>query len=537
MKRLLIILGIIIVLSVVFIITYSRQPIPWDEWVKENVRYTSETEKVVKVEKRKIEPKEPEWDMKWKKWIDEQIEIISIEILEAYNNLEPGEREAFEEYIAGLNPPMTFEEYKEESLIALRATVVAKAQELIEESPVPPVEPLHITFTVGEAYLVPPLKHEGPMTPTALMESFDEEYGGYSSAEAPVEEKYPRAEWLQLCIDAGYPLTTYDGYLAALNLRWDVDEYENNPAQWASGELNIPPTDDWNTYKIAFIEARAQMTQRAYAAMDADPEVTGGYTSWSHPNVFLPAKENLVYVNRNGRGTNYFGTELTDEQRYNLTHHGIHPDGIEIIYIDNNYNVLTEKPPLITSEMIEAGIPSFITPDMLKNVELPPNDWKPSKNWEPLPGLEEALRANGWEGTFALQEEVPSNPQDIPDIRRPGQVENAVPGSIEQFDNAEHDFDRFAGMSDAELEAEFEKMFMEQFPELLTEEKVESAFRQQFKTKRLSPERFNRALDILDRHGPEKGLRRLREVDPEAATQIEQIFFPPSEEKGPPPAD
>ena len=92
-------------------------------------------------------------------------------------------------------------------------------------------------------------------------------------------------------------------------------------------------------------------------------------------------------------------------------------------------------------------------------------------------------------------------------------------------------------MSDAELEAEFEKMFMEQFPELLTEEKVESAFRQQFKTKRLSPERFNRALDILDRHGPEKGLRRLREVDPEAATQIEQIFFPPSEEKGPPPAD
>lgn len=416
MKRLLIIGGIIIVLSVVFIITYRRQSIPWDEWVKENVHYTSatETERVVKVEKSRIGPKEIEWDLKWKKWIDEQIEIRSKDLLETYNNLEPKNREELEEYIAGLDPPMTFEEYKEASLIALRAAVVAKARELIEESPAPPVggEPLTITFTVGEAYLVPPLKHEGPMTPTALMDSFDEKYGGYSSAEAPVEEKYPRAEWIQLCIDAGYPLTTYDGYLAALNLRWDVDVYENNPAQWASGELNIPPTDDWNTYKIAFIEARARMTQRAYDAMDTDPEVTGGYTPWSHPDVFLPAKENLVYVNRNGRGTNYFGTELTDGQRYNLTHHGIHPEGIEIVYIDNDYNILTERPPLIASEMIEADFPSFITPDMLKNVELPPHNWEPPKDWDPPPGLEEALRANRWGGSFTPQDEVPPDFSD-----------------------------------------------------------------------------------------------------------------------------
>ena len=92
-------------------------------------------------------------------------------------------------------------------------------------------------------------------------------------------------------------------------------------------------------------------------------------------------------------------------------------------------------------------------------------------------------------------------------------------------------------MSDAELEAEFEKMLREQFPELPTKERVESAFREQFKTKRLSPERLNRALDILDRHGTEKGFQRLREVDPEVAAQVQRIIFSPSAEKGPPPRD
>lgn len=38
----------------------------------------------------------------------------------------------------------------------------------------------------------------------------------------------------------------------------------------------------------------------------------------------------------------------------------------------------------------------------------------------------------------------------------------------------------------------------------------------------LSPERFNRAQQLIDEYGSEEGLRRLREMDPEAARQFEQ---------------
>ena len=48
-------------------------------------------------------------------------------------------------------------------------------------------------------------------------------------------------------------------------------------------------------------------------------------------------------------------------------------------------------------------------------------------------------------------------------------------------------------------------------------EGLETSLREQF-----SPERFERAMSTLERYGPEEGLRRLRENDPEIAKWIEQ---------------
>lgn len=92
-------------------------------------------------------------------------------------------------------------------------------------------------------------------------------------------------------------------------------------------------------------------------------------------------------------------------------------------------------------------------------------------------------------------------------------------------------------MSDAELEAEFEKLLWKTFPQLQTEKNIESTFREQFETQRISPDRLNRAFNILDRHGPERGFRRIKEVDPEAAAQIERMLSIPSKEEEPPPED
>ena len=53
-------------------------------------------------------------------------------------------------------------------------------------------------------------------------------------------------------------------------------------------------------------------------------------------------------------------------------------------------------------------------------------------------------------------------------------------------------------------------------PEAPTGEEVETALREQF-----SSERFDRAMSTLERYGPEEGLRRLKESDPEVAEQVE----------------
>ena len=65
-----------------------------------------------------------------------------------------------------------------------------------------------------------------------------------------------------------------------------------------------------------------------------------------------------------------------------------------------------------------------------------------------------------------------------------------------------------------------EKILTELSPEppaFPTGEELETALRERF-----SPERFERAMTTLERYGPEEGLRRLREADPEIAKQLER---------------
>ena len=52
--------------------------------------------------------------------------------------------------------------------------------------------------------------------------------------------------------------------------------------------------------------------------------------------------------------------------------------------------------------------------------------------------------------------------------------------------------------------------------EVPTAESLETSLREQ-----LSPERFTRAMSLLNRYGPEEGLQRLKETDPALASQIE----------------
>lgn len=76
--------------------------------------------------------------------------------------------------------------------------------------------------------------------------------------------------------------------------------------------------------------------------------------------------------------------------------------------------------------------------------------------------------------------------------------------------------------SDVELEAEFLKLLEQSSPEaptLPTIVKFEKDLRERF-----SPQRFNTAMQTLNHYGPEEGLRRLKESDPEVATHFERLI-------------
>ncbi len=82
-------------------------------------------------------------------------------------------------------------------------------------------------------------------------------------------------------------------------------------------------------------------------------------------------------------------------------------------------------------------------------------------------------------------------------------------------------------MTEAEIEAATEKSLTRQTPDILTNQQpdtpseIQSNLENNLKAQ-FSSERFEQAMDTLDRYGPEEGRRRLRENDPEVANQIEQ---------------
>lgn len=69
-----------------------------------------------------------------------------------------------------------------------------------------------------------------------------------------IDARYPRAEWLQLLLDKGITIDDSFKYASLLSKRYTLALLEDNPELWQSGFLGMPPTDDWETYKAAYID-------------------------------------------------------------------------------------------------------------------------------------------------------------------------------------------------------------------------------------------------------------------------------------------
>ena len=69
-----------------------------------------------------------------------------------------------------------------------------------------------------------------------------------------IDARYPRAEWLQLLLERGIIIGNFYEYASNLSHRHALALLEDNPSLWQSGVFDIPPTDDWETYKAAYID-------------------------------------------------------------------------------------------------------------------------------------------------------------------------------------------------------------------------------------------------------------------------------------------
>ncbi len=116
----------------------------------------------------------------------------------------------------------------------------------------------------------------------------------------------------------------------------------NDPSIWASEIGGVRPASTLEAYKEAFIEREIWIQNTWNRVKEEHPDATGMAVEGEN---YLPFKDNLTYVRRNGPATSTWGTMLSREDMDNLTMRGIHPKGIEIVYIDNDYNILSEKPP------------------------------------------------------------------------------------------------------------------------------------------------------------------------------------------------
>ena len=79
---------------------------------------------------------------------------------------------------------------------------------------------------------------------------------------AEVDAKYPRDAWLQMLLDKGITIKDSDAYWEYLFVRDTLVHLEKQPQVWTSGLFGIPSTEDWETYKTAYIERELGQIQK-----------------------------------------------------------------------------------------------------------------------------------------------------------------------------------------------------------------------------------------------------------------------------------
>ena len=69
-----------------------------------------------------------------------------------------------------------------------------------------------------------------------------------------IDARYPRHTWLKLMLEKGITINYLFDYLYCMADRYQLAFLENHPELWKAGIQGIPPSDNWNNYKAAYLE-------------------------------------------------------------------------------------------------------------------------------------------------------------------------------------------------------------------------------------------------------------------------------------------
>ena len=394
----------------------------------------------------------------------------------------------------------------------LRATAQLRAEQ-------PPPEDLRdlpiFDATNSPPKPAPPQYYEGPQTPEALIAEFDQYLLEVYPEASEFDEYYPKAAWIQRILDKGAVFekdSDYGYYLS--EMRRELIELKSKPDEWRSGDRGIPSTTNFEDYEDDYIQRKIWENSIVNKVSTEHPEhvVTSVFFPRSHPDKYLPQVGKMTYVRRKPDSSAMLtiGMPLTEEQHDNLLYKGIEPEDIEIVYIDEEYNLLAEKPKPynrdewnkkhiydIVPEGLRAHDGTIVTPERYEEVLGKPMSAEIKQRYDEYVGTElpvdpdAARREAAREAAAAAQATAKSE--------------------YEKFENRMRQLEEFGTMSDAEIGKALERQFRQKF---LPDHPVEQ----------LTPERVENALGTLFQHGFEEGFRRLRRDSPALAEQLERYF-------------
>ena len=180
----------------------------------------------------------------WEAWIDQQTDTVlkSAGEMDAERQAEMRAtiREKFSALAAELkneiaSPPQTQDYADLQTVKELRDTYDEGYNRKHKDTTV------RVSYTVGDAEIF----------------AYDE-----SVPLAEVDAKYPRDAWLQMLLDKGVTIKNANAYWEYLFLRDTLVHLERQPQVWTSGLFEIPATEDWETYKAAYIERELGQIQK-----------------------------------------------------------------------------------------------------------------------------------------------------------------------------------------------------------------------------------------------------------------------------------